>query len=202
MHVSDSEFSNTNLCPLSSFKPTEDNAEIEHLLQAKLDKEYLECLECLQWFFWWPDPDNLCWTESLVTLLAEGYQEVFYPRLEKIRNDFYFFLLEYGLEVDKERADFVLILGQKEGMLKVPLLLFEEQYLFDTLDEATPQLSKSAEKIFSQQISVDEKHYGFESTYILAMSQKDRRVKLIHYQRPKQDRDLEIGVKHSFCFQK
>jgi len=187
--------------PLLSFNSTEDNKAIEDFLQTYVNSYRLENLEEIDMLII-HGPNTALFVAGLAVGLAKGCQEIFYPRLksERVPKDFSFFTNNYGLEVDGNSPDTVLTLGQKEEPLKIPLLLLEEKLPLESLDEAVPQLSKYAKKIFSQQISFDGKDFGFESAYILALSQKTRQVKLIHYTRPNEDQTLAQCVKYSCEF--
>jgi len=121
---------------LLSFKPTEDDGEIELFLQNKINELFVRFLGMLHLTIF-PNPKYI-FMGNLAVHLAFGCQKIFYPRLksEKIPTGSSFFAYDCGLEADGISPDLVLTLGQKERPLKIPLLLFEEKYLFDTLDEA------------------------------------------------------------------
>jgi len=186
-----------------SFKPAENDADIEKYFQTGITHLSLASLQ-LSHMAQVPHPRRPEWAGKLSTLLVMGCQEIFYPRLksEIIPSDFKFFGYEDGLEVDGESPNYVFTLGQKqkEGNLKIPLLLLQEVIGFDNLEKETPQFSKYAKKIFAQQISVGEKTLGFESVYLLALSQKTRQVKLLQYKRPGKNQALGECVASTIPF--
>jgi len=131
--------------------------------------------------------------------IAEGCQEVFYTHFKKniIPDDASFFAFEKGLDVEGEKPDYVLTLGQKQGKMKIPLMIFHEKIPVEHLNDSTLQLSKYAKKILEEDFEINNQKFELERVYIVLIFPKTLEYRFVKFKRPGKNQTLADVVEYT-----
>jgi len=135
----------------------------------------------------------------LAPKVAQGCEDIFYKcfKAKIIPDDASFFAFEKGLEVEGEKPDYVLTLGQKQGKMKIPLMIFHEKIPVERLNDSTLQLSKYVKRILEEDFEINNQKFEFENVYIVLIFPKNLEFRLVKYKRLGQNQTLADLVEYT-----
>ena len=108
-----------------------------------------------------------------------------------------FLLLKKGLDVEGEKPDYVLTLGQKQGKMKLPLMIFHDKIPVERLDDTTSQLSGYAKKILEDNYEINNQTFEFENIFVVLIFPMNLEFIFIKFKRPTKNSTIADFVQYT-----